>query len=117
MKITKIIIFFIFIFVANTAEAVFIRAEIKSIQVGATSNRVTAYLRENIRHDRCADRLAETVGAIQIRKNEPMFDEMFAGFKHAQENNEPILVLSSSGKCEGPFYFILSEPLIRFGSL
>lgn len=115
MKTIKLLILSILLLLASNASAGWNPTTIRFVQVDISANVVYVYFDTKIELDTCPDPSAKTIGGAILRKNQPMFEEMYARLLVAEQSNEEIQVLSSSS-CSGSTYFWVDNPYIRFGN-
>jgi len=104
----------IFLIGSTVANAGWNPTTIEFVQMPISANVVYVYFDTKISLDSCPNANAKVVQGAILRTNEPNFDEMYARLLIAEQNNETIQVLSSSGTCTSGVW--VETPYIRFGN-
>jgi len=115
MKVTKLLVSLVFLFMSSVASAGWNPATIRYVQTSIGGGPVYVYFDTKIKLDTCANPDLASVGGAILRVTEPNFDMMYARLLIAEQNDETILLLSS-GECGGTNDFWADTPYIRFGN-
>ena len=104
----KIMIVALFASLSMSANAAWVATEISHVQLNMQGNVIFVYFTEEVDHDICG---ADRAGAI-LRPSNNLFEEMYARILIAEQNGDPVDVLSTHGTCTSAF---IENPYIRFG--